>query len=130
MFKLAEQYGPFVGRIMLALLFLISGLNKLTGFEGTAQYMASKGLPMVPVLLAISMIIELGGALLIIIGWHARWAALAISLWVIPVTLVFHPFWVDPKQLWVFWKNVAIMGGMLYIMAYGSGPFSVDKSRS
>jgi putative oxidoreductase len=66
---------------------------------------------------------------LLVLGWHARWAALVIFLYVIPVTLVFHPFWTDASQLWNFWKNVAIMGGMLYIMAYGPGPFSIDQRR-
>jgi putative oxidoreductase len=129
MFKLIEQYGPLVGRIFLAGVFIVGGFHKITGFEGTAQYMAGKGLPMVPFLLVLSTIIELGGAALLVLGWHARWAALVIFLFVIPVTLVFHPFWTDANQLWVFWKNVAIMGGMLYIMAYGPGPFSMDQRR-
>ena len=129
MLKLIEQYGPLVGRILLAAIFMISGFHKIAGFEGSAQYMAGKGLPMVPFLLALATIAELAGAALLVLGWHARWAALVIFLYVIPVTLVFHPFWTDASQLWKFWKNVAIMGGMLYIMAYGPGPFSIDQRR-
>ncbi|MFQ5994162.1 MAG: DoxX family protein [Acidiferrobacterales bacterium] len=128
-FRLAEQYGPLLGRVLLMMLFIISGVHKITGFEGTAGYMASKGLPMPSVLLIIAAIVELGGALLIVLGWHARWGALAIFLYVIPVTLVFHPFWAVEGQLWAFWKNIALMGAMLYIMAYGPGPISVDKAR-
>ena len=82
---------------------------------------------MVPFLLVLSTIIELGGAALLVLGWQARWAALVIFLFVIPVTLVFHLFWADANQLWFFWKNVAIMGGILYIMAYGPGPFSMNQ---
>ncbi len=128
-FRLAERYGPLLGRILLALLFVISGLHKITTLEGTTQYMAAKDLPLVPLLLVLSILIESGGGLLIVLGWHARWAALAIFLFVIPVTMIFHPFWSVENQLWAFWKNVAIMGGMLYIMAYGPGPFSLTKDR-
>ncbi len=129
MFRFAEQYGPLVGRILMAVIFIISGFGMLTGFEGTAQYMASKALPFVPLLLVLTIVIELGGGLLLAMGWHARWAALAIFLFVIPVTIVFHPVWADPGQKWAFWKNVFILGGMLYVMAYGPGPFSVDERR-
>lgn len=92
--------------------------------------MASKALPFVLLLLILSIIIELGGGLLLAIGWHARWAALAIFLFVIPVTIIFHPVWVDPAQKWVFWKNVFILGGMLYVMAYGPGPPALGTSCS
>ena len=127
MFRLAEQYGPLVGRILMALLFIISGFSKLTGLEGTAGYVASKGLPMALVLAVLAIIVELGSGLLLAVGWRARWAALALFLYVIPVTIVFHPVWVDPSQKWAFWKNVFVLGGLLYVMAYGPGPFSLKE---
>ena len=94
--------------------------------------MASKGLPLAEVLLVLSILIELAGGLMLIAGWRARWAALALFLWLIPVTLVFHDFWgVDAEQmrnqLNHFLKNLCIMGGMLYVVAYGSGPFSLSR---
>ncbi|MEW6353926.1 MAG: DoxX family protein [Pseudomonadota bacterium] len=119
------KYGPVTGRMLLALIFILSGFNKLTGWDGALQYMGSKGLPFTEVLLALSIIIELGGGLLIALGWYARGAALAIFLFLIPVTLIFHPFWADPKEMNSFMKNIAIMGGMLYIAIYGSGPYSI-----
>lgn len=122
------KFGPLVGRIMLALLFILAGWNKIPGFENTAAYMAAKGLPMVEVLLVLTIIIELGGGLLILLGWQARWAALAIFLFLIPVTVIFHPFWADPGEFNAFFKNLAIMGGMLYIVVYGSGPYSLGKT--
>jgi putative oxidoreductase len=130
MFKLAEAYGALVGRILMSLLFIISGTLKLTGFAGAAQYMANKGLPFVQLLLVLTILIELGGGLMLALGWHARWAALAIFLFVIPVTIIFHPVWADPAQKWLFWKNVFILGGMLYVMAHGSGPLSLDQRRN
>ena len=91
--------------------------------------MASKGIPMTEVILALTILIELGGGLMLALGFQARWAALAIFLFLIPVTLIFHPFWADPEQMNSFMKNIAIMGGMLYIMTHGSGPYSLQKEK-
>ena len=127
-----NKFGPLAGRILLALIFLMSGIGKIGGFAGTAGYMASKGMPMVEILLAITIVIEIGAALMIITGFKARLGAAALFLWMIPVTLIFHNFWAVPAdqamiQNIMFMKNLAIMGGMLYIMAFGSGPMSIDK---
>lgn len=129
---IAEKFGPLAGRILIALIFLLSGFGKITGFAGTAGYMASKGLPMTDLLLVITIVIEFGGALLIVTGFKARLGALALFLWMIPVTIVFHNFWAVPAdqqmiQQIMFMKNLSIMGAMLYIMAFGSGPMSIDK---
>ena len=122
-----------VGRILLGALFIISGFGKITGYEGTAGYMASKGLPFVNLLLPAAIAIELGGGLLLAIGYKARWAALAIFLFLIPTTLIFHAFWgIDPKEAAMqqinFLKNVSIAGGMLMVFAHGPGAYSVDRS--
>jgi putative oxidoreductase len=127
-----NQYGPLAGRLLLALLFLMSGFGKITGFAGTAGYMASKGLPMVEVLLAITIVIELAGALMIISGYKARLGAAALFLWMIPVTFLFHNYWAMPAeqqmiQQIMFMKNLSIMGGLLIVMGLGSGPMSVDR---
>lgn len=124
-----NQFGPLVGRIFLALIFIISGYGKLAGWEGTLGFMTSKGILMTELLLGLTIAIELGGGLMIAFGLYARWAALAIFLFLIPVTLIFHPFWSDPSQMNSFMKNIAIMGGMLYIMTYGSGPYSIKQER-
>ena len=120
------------GRILLALIFVVSGIGKITGFAGTAAYMASKGLPMVQVLLPLAIAAELGGGLLLALGWKTRWAALALFLFLIPTTLIFHQFWgIEPKlaqmQQIHFLKNVAIMGGMLMVIFSGPGAWSVDR---
>ncbi len=131
--KLAMQYGPLIGRLLLANIFITSGFNKIVGFAGVAQYMDMKGIPISEVLLVLTITIELGGGLCILFGWQARWAALAIFLFLVPVTLIFHPYWTYAEgemraQFIQFHKNLAIMGGMLYIVVFGSGPLSVDKS--
>lgn len=127
MCALLKQYGPFLGRVLLSVIFIIAGAKKILNFAGTAGYMASKGLPMSEVLLVLTILIELGGGLMILIGWQARWAATAIFLFLIPVTIIFHPFWADSEQFNSFFKNLAIMGGMLYIMAFGAGPISLGR---
>lgn len=127
-----KQVGPVVGRCLVAVIFLISGIGKIVGYSGTAGYMASKGLPMVDLLLVATIIVEVGGSLMIIVGWKARLAAIIMFLWLIPVTLVFHNFWVLPPeqqmiQQIMFLKNLSIMGAMLYIAAFGPGRYSIDK---
>ncbi|MCZ6719243.1 MAG: DoxX family protein [Gammaproteobacteria bacterium] len=127
--ELVQRYGPIVGRILLAAIFIVAGMNKLLNFGGTVAYMESAGLPMVEVLLVATIVIELGGGLMIALAWNARWAALAIFLFIIPVTLIFHDFWTVEgqemqNQLNHFMKNLAIMGGMLYVIVMGSGPYS------
>jgi putative oxidoreductase len=121
-----------VGRILIAIIFIKAGFGKIGGWEGTAGYMASKGLPMVPVLLGATIALELGGGILLAIGWKTRWVALAIFLWLIPVTFIFHAFWgIDATQVQNqmnhFLKNVAIMGAMLMLFAFGPGAYSLDR---
>lgn len=128
-----QPWGLLIGRLLLAYIFVLSGYGKLVGFTGTAAYMTKYGLPMVQVLLAATIAIELGGGLMLAVGWKARWAALAFFLWLIPVTLVFHAYWGAPAdqvmaQTVQFQKNLAIMGGMLYVVFCGPGKLSLDKA--
>jgi len=132
--NLAKAYGPLVGRIMIAPLFLLSGFHKITGFSAVAGMMATSGMPFAEVLLVGSIVFELGGGLMVLVGWHARWGALLLAVFTIPATLMFHNFWaVDAaqyqSQLSQFMKNLAILGGLAYVMAMGSGPFSVKSER-
>jgi putative oxidoreductase len=120
------------GRILLAAIFVISGFNKISGFDGVAGYIASKGLPMPQVLAALTVALELGGGLLLVIGYKVRWVAILFFLWLIPTTFIFHKFWgIDAAQVQNqmnnFMKNVSIMGGMLLLVAFGPGAYSVDK---
>ena len=121
-----------VGRILIAIIFIKAGWGKIGGWEGTAGYMASKGLPLVPVLLAGTILIELGGGLMLALGWKTRWVALVIFLWLIPTTFLFHKYWgIDPAQAQnqfnSFYKNVSIMGAFALLFAFGPGAYSLDK---
>lgn len=129
------RYGPLLGRILMGVLFVWSGYGKLTNFPGTAGYMANAGIPLAEIALAVTILIELGGGLMLVAGWQARLAALAIFVFVIASTLVFHQYWAveaaqRQMQMIQFYKNLAIMGGLLYVMAYGAGPLGLDSRRS
>lgn len=133
--EFAKQYAPLAGRILLALMFVISGWGKINNFSGTAGYMASMGMPFPELLLPGAIAIELGCGLMLMAGWKTRFAALAIFLFIIPSTLIFHNFWAADSaqaqnQMIHFMKNVTIMGGMLYVMAFGAGPLSLDNRKS
>ena len=123
-----------IGRVLLALMFLMAGFSKLGGLEGTAGYIASKGLPM-PQLLAIGVaVLELVAAALLIVGWQARWAALALAAFTLLASVLFHNFWAMPEaqkmmQQQAFMKNIAAIGGLLVVFAFGPGTLSLDARR-
>ena len=127
-----KKYGPLIARILLAQLFVVSGLGKVMAFSKTAAFMAASGLPMSRVLLVLTLALELGGGALLILGWKARWVAAAFFGFTLLSALVFHQFWsAGPAhftdQLNNFMKNLSIMGGMLYVMIYGAGPLALDR---
>ena len=120
------------GRTLLGLIFVVSGFGKITGFAGTAAYMGSRGMPMPEVLLVGATIVELVGGLMIVLGWKARWAALAIFLFIIPTTYIFHnPAGLSGQeaqaQMINLMKNLSIMGGMLLLAAFGPGAWAVSR---
>lgn len=127
--RFLQDYGPFIGRILIAAIFVISGWGKLMDITGTAGYIASKGLPFPEVLAWIAMIIELLGGLMLVVGFQVRAAAVAVFLFTIVATIFFHPVWSDPSQKIHFLKNLAIMGGLLYVAAHGAGRFAVDREK-
>ncbi len=121
-----------VGRILLALIFIASGFGKITGFEGTVGYIASKGLPLPQLGAIIAIIVELGGGILLVIGYKARWAALTLAIYTLAAGIIFHNYWAAEAaqkmaQQINFWKNISITGGMLMVFALGPGRYSVDK---
>jgi putative oxidoreductase len=128
-----QNLAALVGRILLAVIFLISGFGKIAGYDGTAGYMAAKGLPMVGVLLPLTILTEIGGGLALAVGFKARWAALLLAAFTILAAIIFHDFWAAEaaqkmNQQINFLKNIAIAGGMLSVFAFGPGRYSVDKS--
>ena len=123
-----------LGRVLLAAIFIISGWGKITGFSETVDSIADKGLPVPQLLAAISILIELGTGLAIVSGWKTRYAALAMVVFLVVITPIFHGFWNVPAdqammQQINFMKNLSILGGMLVLFAWGPGRFSFDEGR-
>lgn len=127
----AQDAVTLLGRILLAWLFIPAGWGKIAGFAGVTGYIASKGVPLPEVAAALAIAIELGLGILLLIGWQARWAALGLAIFVAVITPIFHNFWAVPDaqkmmQSQAFWKNLAVVGGLLFVHAFGPGGWSVD----
>jgi putative oxidoreductase len=133
----SRDFGALAGRFMLGLIFALSGLQKLMNPAVTMKMMGAHGLPILPVAFVVTVMIEFGGALLLMLGYKARWAALLIFLWFIPVTLIYHVAAYREAlahqqtaaamvQRIMYLKNLAIMGGLLMIASFGPGAISLD----
>jgi putative oxidoreductase len=124
-----------VARILLALMFVLAGIEKLTSPADTAGWIAGAGLPLPKVLTIASGLLEVGASALLVIGWQARWAALALAAFTLLVTLLFHNFWAltgeaQMTNLLFFTKNVAVIGGLLFVFVFGPGSASLDARRT
>ena len=126
-----KAYVSVVGRLLLALMFILSGFGKLGNIEGTAAFIASGGLPAPTVLAAAVGALELFGGLALVVGYQVRLVGLALALFTVAASVVFHAWWSAPAdQQYVtqllFMKNISVAGGMLLISALGAGPLSID----
>ena len=144
-----QGIGTLVGRVMLALIFLMSAIgNKIPNFNGVAGYMASEGVPLAKIMLAGAIAFLIVGSISIILGYKARFGAALLLVFLVLATYFFHDFWTWPENaMWVlslnsdvqmpvqqiemisFMKNMALMGAMLLIVSNGSGPWSLDNKR-
>lgn len=123
----------FLGRLLITYIFATSGLAKILDWSGNVSYMSTRHLPMIPVLLAIALAIELGGSICLVAGLYARTAAFIMFLYLTVVTVLFHNYWafsgmIAGTQETHFRKNLAIMGGLLMIAAQGAGKWSLDSA--
>jgi putative oxidoreductase len=124
-----------LARFLLAAIFVASGFGKIADFSGTQGYMASVGMPATALFLIGAILVEVLGGLALVVGYRARLAALSLALFLVPTTLLFHAFWSAPPeaaqmQTINFMKNLAIIGGLLYVVANGAGAFSLDALRA
>ena len=123
------------GRVLLAALFLPSGIAKLVGFTGMSIFVASKGLPAPEVLIAAAAALEICASLALLAGWKIRWAALALTVFTLLAAVLFHDFWASPAnvemfQRQAFFKNLGIAGGLLLLAALGPGPLTIEKEKT
>ena len=121
-----NKVGVLVGRILMALIFLLSGIGKFAQPAMSLAYMKMNGVPAAQPLLYLSAIVEVVGGLTLLIGFRARWAALILFLWLIPVTLMMHAIPGGQMNQVEMMKNLAIMGGLLIVAAQGAGAYSVS----
>ena len=133
--NLSKSYAPLLGRVLLAFIFLQSGFDKVLNYGKTINLMAARGIPEPQILLPMAIAALFIGGIMILVGWKARWGALALILFMIPATLYFHGYWTYPQPLQLnqfhhFVKNLAIIGALLMILGMGSGACSVDADQS
>ena len=123
--KQFQDFAAPLGRILLALMFVLAGVNKISGYSGVQGYMDSMGVPgaLLPVVIAL----EILGGLLLILGWHARLTAFLLAGFTIVATLIFHSNLGDQTQMLFFMKNLSVTGGLLLVVSLGAGPYSIDN---
>lgn len=123
--KTLEKTLPIVARILIALIFVLSGASKITSFDGTVGYIASKGLPLASLAAIMAIIVELGGGLMLVFAYRARIAAFLLAGFTVVAAVVFHDFWSVPaaemqNQMIHFMKNLALAGGLLMVVVHGA----------
>jgi len=128
--KGAQGAVPLAGRILLAVIFILSGISKLANPAGTQGYIASVGLPLPLLAYTVAVVVEIAGGLLLLVGYRTRLAALALAVFTFAAAVVFHHAFGDQNQFIHFMKNIAITGGLLQVFAFGGGAFSVDNRRA
>jgi putative oxidoreductase len=117
------------GRALMAVLFLASGLSKLGAMAATEAYIAAAHLPFVGLAFMLTVIVEIGGGLLLLLGLGTRPVAGILALFTLAAAVAFHRNFADQNQAIHFMKNIAIVGGLLQLLALGAGRFSLDAKR-
>ncbi|WP_051330267.1 DoxX family protein [Niveispirillum irakense] len=129
------DFVPVIGRVMLSAIFLTSGLGKIVAWDASLGYVASAGIALPSgLLLGAAVLTEVVGGAMVLLGFQARLAALALALFSVVTGVLFHNYWAlaDAQAAYIqqimFWKNIAMAGGFLQVVAFGAGPFALDNS--
>lgn len=120
-----NNLSTLAGRVLMSLIFIMAGINKISGYEGTQGYMESTGVP--GMLLPAVILLELGGGILLLIGWKTRVSAFLLAGFTLLAAFIFHLKPDDQIQMIMLMKNLAISGGLLYVFASGPGAWSLDR---
>jgi putative oxidoreductase len=121
-----SRFLPLTGRILLALPFLMSGLSKLGAYSATVGYITSVGLPAAPLAWLVAVVVEIGGALLLLSGYRVRLASAVLAVFCFAAAVSFHRNFADQNQMIHFLKDIMMAGGLLQIVYFGAGPLSFD----
>ena len=122
----SNKYVPLLGRVLIGVPFLMSGLGKLAAYAGTVGYISAVGLPAAPLAYVAAVLIEVGGGLLLLSGYRVRPVALVLAVFSVVTAIFFHRNFGDQNQMIHFLKNVMIAGGLLQITTFGAGAWSLD----
>lgn len=134
MSKTVQNALTLLGRLLFVVLFLPAGIGKLTGFAGTVGYIGSVGLPAPALAATVALVVEIVGSLALLVGFGTRAAALVLAFFTLVASFFFHAYWSAPAdQAFVaqllFFKNIAVVGGLLVLAAQGAGEWSLDARR-
>jgi len=121
-----QSFVPAAGRIVIAAIFLSSGIGKLLAPDVTLSYINASGLPFASLGLMLAIAIEVGGGAMLALGYRTRAVALLLTLFAVAIALVFHHLLSDPAHLLPFLKYFALAGGLLQVVAFGAGAYSID----
>lgn len=133
--KHAENTLNLIGRLLIVALFLPAGLAKLTGFAGTVGYFTSLGIPAPTLAVGVTIIVEVLGSIALLIGFQTRVVAFVMAIFTLAASIAGHAYWAAPAdQAFVaqllFFKNIAVMGGLLVLASAGAGAFSFDAKKN
>jgi putative oxidoreductase len=123
----ATRFFPFTGRLLIGGIFLLSGLTKIPAYAGITAAISSAGLPLAPLGFVIALVVEIGLGLLLLVGYRTRPTALGLAIWCLVTAIFFHRNFADQNTMIHFLKNLMIAGGLLQIVYFGAGPFSLDN---
>jgi putative oxidoreductase len=126
----ATRHLPFVGRLIIGGIFLMSGLTKLSDYSGITAAITAAGLPLAPLGFVVALLVEIGLGLLLLVGYRVRPVALALALWCVVTAVFFHRNFADQNMMIHFLKNLMIAGGLLQIVHFGAGAVSQDARRA
>lgn len=134
-YSVPQNLALVIARILISYLFISAGVGKIMHFGSTVSYIADHGLAVPGILAIIALIVEIGGGLMVLLGLWARIGALALAIFVIVITFIFHAYWNASaaevtSQMNNFYKNAAILGGLIYIIALGAGSFALIRRKS
>jgi len=127
---LSRAIAPLFGRILLSAVFLLAGASKLASPSATMGYISAVGLPFPALGLAIAVVVEIGGGLALVVGYRTRLAAAILAIFSVATALAFHSNLADQDMFIHFFKNIAIAGGLLQVVAFGAGRLSIDARRT
>jgi putative oxidoreductase len=123
------RYLPFIGRVLIGVPFAMSGLSKLAAYGATTALITAAGLPFPPLAFAVAVAVELGGGVLLVLGYYVRPVALGLAVFALATAVSFHSNFADQNQMIHFLKNVMMAGGLLQIVAFGAGAISIEGWR-